>query len=63
MNFDEPIVKLVKVGGIDQPVQYEGISYLAFHIVMLDTKQKVAHIEQGYRKKQSRSQTPLGLGF
>ena len=28
VNFDEPIVKLVKVSGIDQPVQYEGISSL-----------------------------------
>ncbi|KAF3970060.1 hypothetical protein CMV_006197 [Castanea mollissima] len=30
VNFDDPIVKLVKVGGIDQSVQYEGISSLCF---------------------------------
>ena len=30
VNFDEPIVKLVEVSGIDQPVQYEGISSLCF---------------------------------
>ena len=30
VNFDDPLVKLVKVGGIDQPVQYEGISSLCF---------------------------------
>ena len=30
VNFDDPIVKLVKVGGIDQPMQYEGISSLCF---------------------------------
>nr|POE67482.1 uncharacterized protein CFP56_51153 [Quercus suber] len=30
VNFDESIVKLVKVGGIDQPVRYEGISSLYF---------------------------------
>lgn len=30
VNFDESIVKLVKVGGIDQPLQYEGISSLCF---------------------------------
>ena len=30
MNFNDPIVKLVKVGGIDQLVQYEGISSLCF---------------------------------
>ena len=30
MNFNDPIVKLVKVGGIDQHVQYEGISSLYF---------------------------------
>ena len=34
VNFDEPIVKLVKVGRIDQPVQYESINYLAFLMVM-----------------------------
>ena len=30
VNFDDPLVKLVKVGGIDQPMQYEGISSLCF---------------------------------
>lgn len=30
VNFDELIVKLVKVGGIDPPVQYEGINSLCF---------------------------------
>ena len=30
VNFDDPIVKLVRVGGIDQPVQYEGIRSLCF---------------------------------
>lgn len=30
VNFDKPIVKIVKVGGIDQPVQYEGNSSLCF---------------------------------
>ena len=30
VNFDELIVKLVEVSGIDQPVQYEGISSLYF---------------------------------
>nr|XP_023877887.1 uncharacterized protein LOC111990334 [Quercus suber]POE79075.1 hypothetical protein CFP56_70868 [Quercus suber] len=30
VNFDEPIVKLIKVSGIDQPVQYEGINSLCF---------------------------------
>ena len=30
VNFDNSIVKLVKVGGIDQHVQYEGINSLCF---------------------------------
>lgn len=30
VNFNEPIVKLLKMGGIDQTVQYEGISSLCF---------------------------------
>nr|POE76374.1 hypothetical protein CFP56_38005 [Quercus suber] len=30
VNFEKPIVKIVKVGGIDQSVQYEGISSLCF---------------------------------
>ena len=30
VNFNEPILKLVKVGGIDQPMQYEGIGSLYF---------------------------------
>ena len=30
VNFDDPLVKLVKVGGIDQIVQYEGITSLCF---------------------------------
>ena len=30
VNFDKPFIKLVKVGGVTQPVQYEGISSLCF---------------------------------
>lgn len=30
VNFNEPIIKLLKMGGIDQPVQYEGIHSLCF---------------------------------
>lgn len=30
INFDEPITKLLKVGGIDQLVYYESISSLCF---------------------------------
>ena len=30
VNFDKPIIKLLKIGGIDQSVQYEGISSLCF---------------------------------
>lgn len=30
VNLDKPIVKAIKVGGIRQPVQYEGISSLCF---------------------------------
>nr|POE75685.1 uncharacterized protein CFP56_23235 [Quercus suber] len=30
VNFDKPIIKIIKIGGIDQPVQYEGINALCF---------------------------------
>ena len=30
VNFNDPIIKLLKMGGIDQPVQYEGIHSLRF---------------------------------
>ena len=30
VNFNEPIIKLLKMGGIDQPVQYERINSLCF---------------------------------
>nr|POE70958.1 hypothetical protein CFP56_49572 [Quercus suber] len=30
VNFDKPIVKLIKIGGIRQPMQYEGINALCF---------------------------------
>ena len=30
VNFDKPIIKLVKIRGIHQPVQYEGINALCF---------------------------------
>ena len=30
VNFDKPLIKLVKVVGVSQPVQYEGISSLCF---------------------------------
>lgn len=30
VNFDKPIIKLIKLGGIRQPVQYEGINALCF---------------------------------
>lgn len=30
VNFNEPIIKLLKMGGIDQPVPYEGIHSLCF---------------------------------
>lgn len=30
VNFDKPIIKIVKIGGLRQPVQYEGINALCF---------------------------------
>ena len=30
VDFDKPLIKLVKIGGIEQPVQYEGINSLCF---------------------------------
>ena len=30
VNFDKPLVKLLKVGGVKQPVWYKGISALCF---------------------------------
>ncbi|XP_065616924.1 uncharacterized protein LOC136062138 [Quercus suber] len=30
VNFDKPIIKLIKIGSIRQPVQYEGINALCF---------------------------------
>ncbi|KAL0016314.1 hypothetical protein SO802_003383 [Lithocarpus litseifolius] len=30
VNFDKPIIKLIKIGGVRQPVQYEGINALCF---------------------------------
>lgn len=40
VNFDKPIVKIVKVGGIDQPVQYEGNSSLCFSYSRVGHKEK-----------------------
>lgn len=56
VNFDKPIVKIVKVGGIDQPVQYEGISSLCFSCG------RVGHKEDGcpYSVKPSpKNDTPV----
>lgn len=30
VNFDHPLIKLIRIGGIEQPVQYEGINALCF---------------------------------
>jgi len=30
VDFDKPLIKLVKIGGIEQPMQYEGINSLCF---------------------------------
>ncbi|XP_030941565.1 uncharacterized protein LOC115966474 [Quercus lobata] len=30
INFDKPLIKLIKIGGIEQPVQYEGLNSLCF---------------------------------
>ena len=38
VNFNEPIIKLLKMGGIDQPVQYEGINSLCFACGRVDHK-------------------------
>lgn len=40
VNFDKPIVKIVKVGGIHQPVQYEGNSSLCFSYGRVGHKEK-----------------------
>ena len=38
VNFNKPLIKLVKVGGVTQLVQYEGISSLCFSCGTLDHK-------------------------
>nr|POE64124.1 hypothetical protein CFP56_08495 [Quercus suber]POF10140.1 hypothetical protein CFP56_74779 [Quercus suber] len=30
INFDKPLIKLIKIGGIEQPMQYQGINSLCF---------------------------------
>lgn len=40
VNLDKPIVKAIKVGGIRQPVQYEGISSLCFFCGRVGQKSK-----------------------
>lgn len=30
INFDKPLIKLIRIGGIEQMVQYEGINSLCF---------------------------------
>ena len=30
VNFDKPLIKIIKTGGLEQPVQYEGINTLCF---------------------------------
>lgn len=43
INLDEPITKLLKLGGIDQPVQYEGLSSLCFACGRVGHKMENCH--------------------
>lgn len=57
MNFDDPIVKLVKVGGIDQLVQYECISSLCFSCRHIGHKSKNFPYRTRMPKKDNKVET------
>ena len=45
VNFNEPITKLLKIGEIDQPVKYEGITSLCFTCGWVGHKAEQCHYQ------------------
>ena len=51
VDFNEPIVKLLKMGGIDQLVQYEGINSLCFTCGRVGHKEENCHYKINFLAK------------